>query len=70
MLLALARNLFVKDASAVPIDADVLNLVSTVIVVVAIVATGLRRRLTRQRALAFAGILILSKVCLQTACRK
>ena len=60
MLLALARNLFVKDASALPIDADVLNLVSTVVVVVAIVATALRRRLTRQRALAFAGILILS----------
>ena len=60
MLLALARNLFVKDARALPIDADVVNLVSTVIVVVAIITTGLRRRLTRQRALAFAGLLILS----------
>ena len=60
MLVALARNLFVRDASALPIDADVLNLVSTVVVVVAIVVTGLRHRLTRQRALAFAGILILS----------
>jgi len=60
MLLALARNLFVKDARALPIDADVVNLVSTVIVVVAIITTGLRGRLTRQRALAFAGLLILS----------
>ena len=62
MLIALARNLFAQRRHApLPIDADVLNLVGTAVVLVAIVGhRWLRRRLTRQRALAFAGILILS----------
>ncbi len=60
MLIALARNLVLGDATAAPIDADVLNTVATAAVLVAIVVTAARRRLTGQRAIAFAGILILS----------
>jgi hypothetical protein len=60
MLIALARALVLGDSTAAPIDPDVLNLVATVAVLVALVVTVVRRRLTGQRALAFAGILILS----------
>jgi hypothetical protein len=48
------------DTTAAPIDVDVLNLVATAVVLVALAATLVRRRLTGQRAIAFAGILILS----------
>jgi hypothetical protein len=60
MLIVLARTLVLGDTTAAPIDPDVLNLVATAVVLVALVVTLVRRRLTRQRALAFAGILILS----------
>jgi hypothetical protein len=60
MLIALARNLVLRDSTAARIDPDVLNLVASVTVLVALVVTVLRRRLTGQRALAFTGILILS----------
>lgn len=60
MLIVLARALVLGDATAAPIDADVLNLVATAVVLVALVVTLVRRRLTPQRAVAFAGILILS----------
>ena len=42
------------------IDADAINLVSTVLVLVAAAAAALWRVLTRQRALAYAAVLILS----------
>jgi hypothetical protein len=60
MLIVLARALVLGDTTAAPIDVDVLNLVATAVVLVALVATLVRRRLTGQRAIAFAGILILS----------
>jgi hypothetical protein len=60
MLIALARNLVLRDGTAARIDPDVLNLVATAGVLLALLVTVLRRRLTGQRALAFAGILILS----------
>ena len=60
MLIALARNLVLRDATAAPIDPDVLNSVATAAVLLAILITALRRRMTTERALAFAGILILS----------
>ncbi len=60
MLVALARSLFLDGATVATIDPDAINLVSTVVVLVAAAASGLRRVLTRQRALGYAGILILS----------
>ncbi len=60
MLIVLARALVLGDTTAAPIDVDVLNLVATVVVLVALAVTLVRRRLTGQRAVAFAGILILS----------
>ena len=60
VLIALARTLVLGDRTAAPIDPDVLNLVATAAVLAALVVTVVRRRLTGQRALAFAGILILS----------
>lgn len=60
MLVALARSLFLADATVATIDADAINLVSTVVVLVAAAAAALRRVLTRQRALAYAAVLILS----------
>ena len=60
MLIALARNLVLRDSTAARIDPDVLNLLATAGVLLALLVTALRRRLTGQRALAFAGILILS----------
>ena len=47
MLMALARNLVLGDATAAPIDPDVLNLVATAAVVVAVLVTLARRRLAR-----------------------
>jgi hypothetical protein len=60
MLIALARSLVLGDSTAARIDPDVLNQVTTVAALVAVVVTVVRRRLTAERALAFAGILILS----------
>jgi hypothetical protein len=60
MLIVLARALMLGDATAAPIDVDVLNLVTTAVVLAALVITLVRRRLTPQRAVVFAGILILS----------
>ena len=60
MLIALARTLVLRDSTAARIDPDVLNLVATVTVLLALAVTVVRRQLTSQRALAFAGILILS----------
>jgi hypothetical protein len=59
MLIALARNLFLGDATAAPIDPDVLNVVATAAVVVAVLVTLVRRRLGPERALAYAGVLTL-----------
>jgi hypothetical protein len=55
MLVALARQLLFGD-----INPDALNLVASAVVVVAVLILWLRRQLTPQRALAFAGMLILS----------
>jgi len=60
MLVVLARTLVLGDAIAAPVDPDVLNLVATAVVLAALVVILVRRRLTGQRALTFAGILILS----------
>jgi hypothetical protein len=60
MLIALARTLVLRDSTAARIDPDVLNLVATCTVLLALAVTVVRRQLTSQRALAFAGILILS----------
>jgi hypothetical protein len=60
MLIVLARALVLGDTTAAPIDVDVLNLVATAVTLTALVGTLVRRRLTRQRAVVFAGILILS----------
>jgi hypothetical protein len=60
MLIVLARALVLGDATAAPIDVDVLNLVATAVVLVALVVTLVRRRLTGRRAVTFAGILVLS----------
>ncbi len=60
MLIVLARALVLGDTTAAPIDVDVLNLVATAVVLVALAVTLVRRRLTGQRAVTFAGILILS----------
>jgi hypothetical protein len=60
MLIVLARALLLGDSTAAPIDVDVLNLVATAVVLVALAVTAARRRLTGQRAIVFAGILILS----------
>lgn len=60
MLIVLARALVLGDTTAAPVDPDVLNLVATLVVLVALVVTLARRRLTGRRALTFAGILVLS----------
>jgi hypothetical protein len=60
MLVALARQLLFGDRTPAPIDPDALNLGASAVVVVAVVILLVRRRLTAQRALAFAGMLILS----------
>jgi hypothetical protein len=59
VLVALARQLFFGTRPA-PINPDALNLITSLIVIIAVVVAVMRRRLTRQRALAFAGVLILS----------
>jgi hypothetical protein len=60
MLVALVRQLLFGDRTPAPINPDALNLVASALVVVAVVILLLRRRLSPQRALAFAGMLILS----------
>jgi hypothetical protein len=60
MLVALARQLLFGDRTPAPINPDALNLVASAVVVVAVLILWLRRQLTPQRALAFAGMLILS----------
>jgi hypothetical protein len=60
MLVALARQLLFGDRTPAPINPDALNLVASAVAVVAAVILLLRRQLTSQRALAFAGMLILS----------
>jgi hypothetical protein len=60
MLVALARQLLFGDQTPAPINPDALNLVASAVVAVAVVILLLRRTLTAQRALAFAGMLILS----------
>ncbi|HEY6812703.1 MAG TPA: hypothetical protein VI074_08430, partial [Propionibacteriaceae bacterium] len=60
MLVALARQLLFGNRVAAPINPDALNLVASGVVIVAIAILLIRRKLTRQRALAFAGLLILS----------
>jgi hypothetical protein len=60
MLVALARQLLSGDRTPAPINPDALNLVASAVVVVAVLILSLRRQLTPQRALAFAGMLILS----------
>ena len=60
MLVALARQLLFGNRTPAPINPDALNLVASGVVIVAIVILLVRRRLTGQRALAFAGLLILS----------
>jgi len=60
MLVALARQLLFGDRTPAPINPDALNLVASAVVVVAVAILLVRRSLTPQRALAFAGMLILS----------
>jgi hypothetical protein len=60
MLVALARQLLFGDRTPAPINPDALNLVASAVVVVTVVILLLRRKLTPQRALALAGLLILS----------
>jgi hypothetical protein len=60
MLVALARQLLFGDRTPAPINPDALNLVASAVVVVAVVILLLRRQLSSQRALALAGMLILS----------
>jgi hypothetical protein len=60
MLVALARQLLFGDRTPAPINPDALNLVASGVALVAVVILLIRRSLTSQRALAFAGLLILS----------
>jgi len=60
MLVALARQLLFGDRTPAPINPDALNLVASAVVAVTVVILLLRRQLTPQRALALAGMLILS----------
>jgi hypothetical protein len=60
MLVALARQLLFGDRTPAPINPDALNLVASAVVVVTVVILLLHRTLTPQRALALAGMLILS----------
>jgi hypothetical protein len=60
MAVALARSLFLDQGTVATLSADAVNLVSTAVVLVVIGVTTLRRELTSRRALAYAGVLILS----------
>ena len=60
MLVALARQLLFGYRTPAPINRDALNLLASGVVIVTIAILLARRRLTAQRALAFAGLLILS----------
>ena len=50
----------VRRRTAAPINPDGVNLVTSALIIVAVAVSLVRRRLTSQRALAFAGVLILS----------
>jgi hypothetical protein len=60
MLVALARQLLFGYRTPAPINRDALNLLASGVVIVTIAILLARRRMTAQRALAFAGLLILS----------
>ncbi|GAA1435296.1 hypothetical protein GCM10009616_31990 [Microlunatus lacustris] len=60
VLVALARSLVLGDRVAGTTDPDAPNLVTTVVVLVAVAVCLVRRRLTPVRALSFAGVLALS----------
>ena len=60
VLVALARSLVLGDRMAGTTDPDALNLVATVVVLVAVAVCLVRRQLTAVRALSFAGALALS----------
>jgi hypothetical protein len=60
MLVGLARQLLFGDRTPAPINPDALSLVTSAVVVVAVIVLLFRRSLTPQRALAFSGMLILS----------
>ena len=60
MLLALSMRLLTGYSWALWIDLDSINLVATGVVLVALIWHLLRRSLTRQRAIALAGLLVLS----------
>ena len=60
VLVMLARQLVFGDRAAAPINQDGVNLVSSALIIVAVAVSLLRHRLTQRRALAFAGVLILS----------
>lgn len=62
MLIALGRALFFGDSIRLGIDPDVLNLLTSAVVMVAVLVTVVRRRLTAPRAAAFAGVLVLSEL--------
>ena len=59
VLTMLARQLVLGDRTAAPINQDGVNLVTSALIIVAVGVSLVRRRLTHQRALAFAGVLIL-----------
>ena len=60
MLVALARALLVGDGVHAALDTDAVNLVATTVVAVVAAVALVRRTLTRSRALALAGTLILT----------
>lgn len=60
MLVALGRALFFGDSVRISIDPDALNLLTSALVGVVLVATVVRRTLTVRRAAAFIGVLVLS----------
>lgn len=60
MLVALARSAFLGDATAAPLDQDALNVIVSGVAVTTTLVCLLRRRLTANRAVALAGVLILS----------
>ncbi|HEY5822604.1 MAG TPA: hypothetical protein VIT20_11550 [Propionibacteriaceae bacterium] len=60
MLIALARTAFLRDVTAAPLDQDALNVIVTGVAVMTALVCLVRRRLTANRAVALAGVLILS----------
>jgi len=59
VLTMLARQLVFGDRTAAPINQDGVNLVTSALIIVAVVVSLARRQLTQRRALGFAGVLIL-----------